>query len=177
MTFDNVKGLQQTLAQLEQVSSGMRNSASRKAVVAGARVVLKKAKSNVNSRSGTLRRGLVAAFSKKRSRKDVVAVALVRARAGLKYQPKTRVTRKGRTVTTRNADAYYAGFVEFGHLTVQRGGKIISGIARRRREAQETSKRVKPHPFLEPAYKTEGRAALDAIERSLRESLNRGGKG
>lgn len=161
-----VHGLPEVLAKLESASVKMRRVISRRAVVAGARVIARQARANAPRRTGVLRRALFGHFSPKRSRRDQLAVSLVRARSGNK-EGKHRVAR-GRT----NRDAYYAGWVEFGHRIVPRktatGSKFITA---RRREAKSTGRRVPPRPFLEPAYKSHGAQAFAEIERVMREGL------
>lgn len=172
-------GLETVLRNLDKASGTVQNAASRRAAVEAARVIARQARSNAHRVSGTLRRSLVAAYSRKRSQKNVVQVALVRARAGIKYRPKERVTRKGKHTSTKNADAYYAGWVEFGHKVVGRfkgkyedypvrGRGRLTGLATRRRASKT---KVRPYPYLAPAFQSHGRQALKALEDSLRSSL------
>ena len=154
-----VRGFAEVLGRLASASLKLRRTISRKVVVAGARVIAAGAKRNAPRKTGTLRRAIFGHYSRKRSRTDVVTVALVRVRSGNR-EGKRRV-RQGKS----NRDAYYAGWVEFGHRIVGRGRASI--IARRR----GAGKRVPPHPFLAPAYQSEGQKALLEMERVAREGL------
>lgn len=162
-----VRGFAEVLGRLATVSTRMRRTVSRKVVVAGARVIAAGARNNAPRRTGTLRRAIFGHYSSKRSRRDVLAVALVRARSGRREA--NRTNRRGKRLASR--DAFYAGWVEFGHDAVPRGSRG-RGIATRRRNAKIKAKRVQPRPFLAPAYKSEGQKALVEMERVARLGLN-----
>lgn len=161
-----VKGLKETIDKLERVSRRMRQTVARKAVVAAAKVVALQARRNAPRITGTLRRAIFWHYSSKRSKTDQVVVALVRARSGEKEA--SRRSKSGKRLANR--DAFYAGWVEFGHRNVPRKGKGTS-IGFRRRAAPTTS-RTPPHPFLAPAYLATRHAALAALEQSMRDGLN-----
>ena len=168
-----VRGFPETLAKLEAASVKMRRVISRRVVVAGARVIAAQARRNAPRRAGVLKRAIFGHFSPRRSRRDQVAVALVRARSG--NREGKRRTSKGKT----NRDAYYAGWVEFGHRIVQkfkgrytdykpRGIGRLTGISKRRRESNSS---VPGRPFLATAYKSEGQKAFVEMERVARAGL------
>lgn len=161
-----IRGFPETLKRLEAASVKMRRVISRRVVVAGARVIAAQARKNAPRRTGVLRRAIFGHFSPKRSRRDRIAVALVRARSGNR-EGKRRVAR-GKS----NRDAYYAGWVEFGHAIVPRKGRSGSSIGARRRDARTSKRRVPPHPFLAPAYQSEGVKALAEMERIARAGLD-----
>lgn len=188
-----VKGLPEVLARLKEATFDLQNKSARRAVGNAARNTAKVAARNAAAlrntkdyqHTGTLARAIIGHWSPKRSKEYLVHVGLVRARSG-KY---LRKRKKG------SQDAYYAGWVEFGHLSVaRRKGKYTdlplrglgraTGISVRRREAQlrayETKgaeRTVRPHPFMAPAWSATKTAALRIIEETLRRDLNRAAKG
>lgn len=161
-----VRGFAEVLGRLASVSTRMRRTVSRKVVVAGARVIANQARRNAPRRTGTLQRAIFGHYSPKRSRRDTLAVALVRARSGRREA--NRTNRRGKRLASR--DAFYAGWVEFGHDAVPRGSRG-RGIAVRRRNARIAAKRVQPRPFLGPAYQSAQQPALAEMERVARLGL------
>lgn len=151
----NMRGIEAVLDNLAQQSDKVQNRVARKAGLAGARVIVRKAKSLAPRKRGVLRRALVAHTSRKRTRPGVVVTALVRVRSGRKEA--RRVTKSGKSASR---DAYYAGWVEFGHKIVRRGERRASI---RRRRGRSEDERVKGYPFLEPAYASTQQQTLDAI--------------
>ena len=175
-----VKGLRETLSKLDRVSVRMRRTVARRSVTAAARVIAVQARANARPRkqTGTLGRAIFSHYSPKRSRIDKLAVALVRARSGKREA--NRSSKKGLRLASR--DAYYAGWVEFGHRIVDkfkgrytdykiRGRGRLTGLAMRRREALKTGRKVRAYPFLEPAYLSKRQAALDEMARVMAEGL------
>lgn len=162
-----VTGLHEVLGRLASASMKMRRVIARRMVIAGARVFAVRARRNAPRRTGTLRRAIFGHYSPKRSRRDVLMVGLVRVRSGKKEA--NRKTKGGKRLASR--DAFYAGWVEFGHQIVPRAGKARQSIGARRRDARTGGKRVPPHPFLAPAYHSEGAKALAEMERVARSGL------
>lgn len=179
-----VKGLPEAMARFQRAAFDIQGAAAKRAVGAAARNTAKVAARNAaalrntpkRQPTGTLARAIIGHWSPKRSKEYVVHVGLVRARSGKKLQK-----RKG-----GSKDAYYAGWVEFGHLNVPRrkgrysdfalrGAGRATGISVRRREAQSRNKRTPPHPFLAPAWNATKVGAVRIIEESLRRSLNKAG--
>jgi hypothetical protein len=151
-----VSGFPEVLARLDRFSDKVQTRISRKAVVAGAQIIARVARHGARRRTGVLKAAIFAHYSPKRSRKEQVVVALVRARSGKKQRD--RVSKKGKKLADR--DAYYAGWVEFGHRIVPRDlspdAKLVSKKERNRRLKQRRSNsktRVRDYPFLAPAYR------------------------
>lgn len=73
------------------------------------------------------------------------------------------------------ADAFYARWVELGHLIVARRGKGLSSRTARRVAAAFAGKRVPPRPFLAPALEATAARAVqvlgDEVRRRLPEAL------
>lgn len=166
-----VTGLKEALAKLESVSVKMRRQVSRKAVTAAARVIATEARRNAPRRTGVLKRAIFGHYSTRRSRRDVVAVALVRARSGKKEA--NRVNKKGKRLASR--DAYYAGWVEFGHKIVARRGSRNAPIQlRQRREAASavTAKRVEGREFMGKAYRSHRERGLQTMVETMKNGLD-----
>ena len=150
-----VYGLEELARKLKALPARMTRNALRSGVNAGARLVRDTYKMSVNSRTGTLRRSIVTKFIRERSN-DQQAMYYVTARKGKKLQ------RLGK----RNADAYYAGWVEFGHKIVPRGGK---GTFRARRAAATGT--VEGKRWLTRAFESKKLSALDAIKIRIGQNL------
>lgn len=185
-----VRGLPEVLIRFQRASFDLQGVAAKRAVGAAARNTAKVAQRNAgdlrNTRertpTGTLRRAIIGHWSPKRSKEYLVHVGLVRAKSGKRLRKRK----------SGSQDAYYAGWVEFGHRNVPRRkgrytdlplrglGRAI-GISLRRRFAAEREQagaknaRTPPHPFLKPAWEATKVGALRIIEETLRRSLNRGG--
>lgn len=181
-----VKGLPEVLVRLKDATFDLQNTSARRAVGAAARNTARVAQRNARTLTrtpdrtptGTLARSIIGHWSPKRSKQYLVHVGLVRAQSGKRLQK-----RKG-----GSKDGYYAGWVEFGHLSVpRRKGKYTdlplrgigraTGIAVRRRAALQRDKRVKGYPFLAPAWEATKVGAVRIIEATLRRDLNRAAKG
>lgn len=174
-----VRGLPEVLRRLDSVSTKVRRQLSRKSVVAAARVISTEARRNAPRKTNTLKRAIIAHYSPKRSRRDQTAVALVRVRSGRAYS--NLVTKKGKRYSL---DAYYAGWVEFGHKIVPRfkgkyedyrlrGRGRLTGLANRRRAATDFGppKHVRPHPFMAPAYRSQRERALQVMTETMRKGI------
>ena len=181
-----VKGLTEALARLQQATFDLQGVAAKRAVAAAARNTARVAQRNASGLkntkgrqpTGTLSRAIIGHWSPKRSKEYLVHVALVRAKSGKRL----------RKLKSGSKDAYYAGWVEFGHLNVpRRKGKYsdfalrgvgrATGIAVRRRAATQRNSRVSPYPYLAPAWNATKVGAVRIIEESLRRSLNRAARG
>jgi len=101
-----VHGLEELARKLKALPARMTRNALRSGVNAGARLIRDAYRGSVNDDTGTLRRSIITKFIRERSN-DQQAMYYVTARKGKKLQ------RLGK----RNADAFYAGMVEFGHYT------------------------------------------------------------
>lgn len=75
-------------------------------------------------------------------------------------------------------DAFYAGWVEFGHYYVPPGGKGgIGGSLRQRRKLRSLSSArfVPGRPFLRPAFESKKEAAVQAMVDRLKQRLDKAG--
>lgn len=185
-----VKGLPEAMLRFQRASFDIQGAAAKKAVAAAARNTAKVAQRNARgltrtkerTPTGTLARAIIGHWSPKRSKEYLVHVALVRVKSGKRLRKRK----------SGSQDAYYAGWVEFGHRNVPRrkgrytdlplrGLGRATGIATRRRFAIEREQagaanaRTPPHPFMKPAFEATKVGALRVIESSLRSSLRRAG--
>jgi HK97 gp10 family phage protein len=178
-----VKGTREIVQRMTELSAGMRTASARRAIVAGARVIRDLAKRGVRQKTKTLRKAIIASYSKKRTRRSggKSQVALVRVRG---FPPKKGERPAG--------NAFYAGWVEFGHLLVPRGAGskrkleeykagtrkgvgrgIVSGREVRRRAAQKTQARVRAFPYLQPAYTGGQQIAYNTMIKVMSEELDK----
>lgn len=150
----HIDGLAKLNDALKQLPDNVAKNILRRSVYAGAKVIRDNARdrapvftgsvSEGHPPPGTLKRSIVmkqiAALSGKYRQTFFVAV-----RKGKKYQKQGK---KG----TLSQDAYYAGWVEYGH--VAKGGKSVPA-----------------HPFMRPAWDSGKDAALNAIRDSLKAGI------
>ena len=71
-------------------------------------------------------------------------------------------------------DAYYAPWVEFGHIARGPGQRIRGGARRKRLELQRLlsgSSFVPPNPFMQRAFRKGQRAAIDAFYKQLEKAF------
>lgn len=190
-----VKGLPEVIVRFQRATFDLQGASAKRAVGAAARNTARVAQRNAPIGSyryprkkgeskpvpGTLKRAIIGHWSPKRSKEYLVHVGLVRVKSGKKLRK-----RKG-----GSQDAFYAGWVEFGHRTVpRRKGKYsdfalrglgrATGIAARRRAAfaataAGTRATTPGYPFLKPAWEATKVGALRIIEETLRRDLNKAG--
>jgi HK97 gp10 family phage protein len=113
-----VRGLRELRAKMQQVNRDLRNKGARRAIGTAAGLVKRTVVSGAPVRSGTLRRAALVNYRRKEST-DTRTVYVVTFRRGKRYQPKAGKSGK----LSLNRDAYYAGWVEFGHRIVPRRHK------------------------------------------------------
>lgn len=171
-----VTGLQELNRALGNLASNVQRQYLRGAVAAGARVFKDAAVRNVPVRSGKLRRAIYSKWITEASG-DSRQTFLVSVRRGKRFQSQTKVNRRGKSVTTKDTDAYYWTWVEFGHVaTGPKGG--LKGGSRRRAAAREKLKSaghfVPPRPFLRPAFSSNVNAAIDAVRIELARRIAEG---
>lgn len=165
-----VHGLPELKAKLEALPATIATRVLRSAVLAGANVI--KEEAIRKAPTGPARRGISPPGTLK-----AAAVVKFASQESNATQVEYLVTfRKGKAQRKHGRDAYYASWVEFGHLMVPRSARAetLAGVLRNRRtlrsrraKAQTSGKRVEPHPFLGPAFEDAKQRALDAIVAQL----------
>lgn len=170
-----VTGLQELNRNLVRLADDVQRKHLRGAVAAGARIVRDAAVRNVPIRTGTLRRAIYSKWLQEASGNNRQTF-LVSVRRGKQYQAKTRTSKKGRVTKTKNADAYYWTWVEFGHVAT--GPTRIAGGATRRERSRQKLKSagrfVPPRPFLRPALESNKTAAIEAVRAELAKRIAEG---
>lgn len=170
-----VDGLDVLEARMQSLAADVQNRIARAAVGAAARVVAGEARlrapraeaahwrsKGVKVPPGTLARAITAARSRIESAPGR-EVWRVFARHGKKQQAK-------------GLDAFYAGWVEFGHYYVPRKGKLGASLQLRRKLRQMSSAVFVPgRPFLRPAFDAKKEAALAAMVDQLKQRLDKAG--
>lgn len=159
-TTVKVEGLSQLAEAFRLLPQNIGKNVLRGAVYRASKVVRDAAKELAPVESGTLKRSIYMKQIRERSG-PLVQTFYVSARKGKKYRKKGKGAGSGR-------DAYYAGFVEFGHFT--RGSK---GRLRKTNRGQANNQAladmvqtgqvrwVSPKPFMRPAWDSRKREALD----------------
>lgn len=152
------------LAGLDRLTEMLGENALRAAGYAGAKVFQEEAIANTDKfkdPTGVIKRNIIVKRIEEES-------------DGAKKQTYRVVVRKGKMNV--EGDAFYAGFVEFGHNIVRRKPTDKTWKAHRAAELLERgSSRVPARPFMTPAYYAGVRAALDAMRTRLAEKLKENG--
>lgn len=111
-----------------------------------------------------------------------LAKAIAAGRSRSESQPGREIwrvfVRHGKKEQARGLDAFYAGWVEFGHYYVPPGGKGgIGGSLRQRRKLRSLSSArfVPGRPFLRPAFESKKEAAVQAMVDRLKQRLDKAG--
>lgn len=170
-----VTGLTELNTALRKLAEDVQKKYLRGGVAAGARVVKSAAVRNVPVKSGTLRRAIYSKWMREASGNERQTF-LVSVRRGKRYQAKTVTSKKGRSRTTKNNDAYYWTWVEFGHVATG-PTKIKGGTARRekaRKALKSSGKFVPPRPFLRPAFEANKLAIIEAVRVELAKRIMEG---
>jgi HK97 gp10 family phage protein len=156
-----VRGIKELIEAFGKASEELRGPAARRALGQAANLISKNARQQVRSRSGNLRRAIVARYSRRRSDPTKQQVALVRIIGGRGG----RTNRKG-----QNVDGYYAPWVEKGHRIIpKRQSYTYAGIALKRgtlkaaRQRAGNARRTRAVQFLENAYRGTRGIALQKI--------------
>ncbi len=145
MVSVEVQGLAQLERNLIAMGQKLGLKAIRSALGAGANIIKKEATTLAPSLSGRLRRALYVKRLPKPnpySEKYILSV------------------RHGKKLQKRDLDAYYWGWIEFGHLTRPSHGRISSGEGSK-------LKKIAPQHFLIPAFVHKKIEALDKIKAVL----------
>jgi HK97 gp10 family phage protein len=170
-----VTGLRELNTALTRLADDVARKHVRGAVAAGARIIRDAAVRNVPVRTGKLRRAIYSKWIAAASGRDRQTF-LVSVRRGKNFQSKKRQNKRGRTVTTRDNDAYYWTWIEFGHVAT--GPTRIGGGSVRRARARSALKSagrfVPPRPFLRPAFEANKTAAIEAVRAELAKRIVEG---
>lgn len=167
----HVKGLDELARKLKALPQKIARKAFAGGVSAAAKVIQDDYKSRINNRTGTLRRSVVRKFIREQSN-DQQVVFYVVPRKGKKLR---RVGKRGEN---KSADAYYASWVEFGHLT--RPSKTRA-LKRGRGRNEAVSKliaagsvhRVQGKRWLTQAFESNKMKAIDVMKERIAENLRK----
>lgn len=148
-----VDGLAELQKALLTLPLELRNKPLNSAVLAGAKVIQKKAKENAAAikRTGTLEKNIVVARSRIGTGAGRSEYAVLVKRVKNRYannRKNRRMHRVGKTYYTYG-DAYYWRFIEFG------------------------TRKMQPRPLLRAAFEAEKIQALEAIKAKLASSIDR----
>lgn len=165
-----VTGLDQLQRALQQLPERLAKNVLRGAVAAGAKVIRDEARRRApiyNGPDGTVPRGVIRrAIYASSSRQLTTALSqgyIVNVRSGKKYQA---VGKKG-----RNADAFFAPWVEYGHYVVPRRPSGVTVRAHRAIYRTSKGQFVAPRPFMRPAFESKKEEALKVIKDYLTQRI------
>lgn len=176
-----ITGLKELSDSLTKMKNDVAIKHVRGALAAGAAVIRDAARQNAPQMTGKLRRAIYSMWMRELSDSERQTF-FVSVRRGKKFRSRTLTVKGGKTRTTKDTDAYYWTWIEFGHTTRQSGGRIKGGSARReqtRAGAKAKGAFVPPQPFLRPAFESHKYAAVAAfyaelVKRIFIENLKKG---
>ena len=172
-----ITGLKEFNNALANLAVKVSKEYARGAVGAGAKVIYDQTVANVPARSGRLKRAIYRAWIPNQSNAERQTF-FVSVRRGKRYQARTIVSKKGKSRTTKNNDAYYWTWVEFPHLATGRtkikGGVRAREMARGKMLREGTAKLVPGQGFMRRAYESKKNAAVDAIKDELQKRIFNG---
>jgi HK97 gp10 family phage protein len=154
-----VLGIPDLQRALDRLAVDLRKKVIRKALRAGAKVVLNQAKANAPVRTGLLRRRITVMASKLRkvSRGEIGVFLTVRA------------TKKARATKDRRNDPFYFKFQESGfHAT---GRHKIGGGTKRRALGRQAFRFIAGKQFLGRAFEAKRSEALQVIINEVRSHI------
>lgn len=180
VTSVKVTGLRELNDALTKLADDVAIKYARGAVAAGAALIRDAARENVPVLSGKLKRSIYSKWIREASSRERQTF-FVSVRRGKQFRAKQRVSKKGRTTMTKDLDAYYWTWVEFGHIATG-AGKKIKGGAQRRSDTRSKLRSsgatfVPPRPFLRPAYEQNKQQAVEAIRSELSKRILEGVRG
>ena len=147
---------------LAALSEGLREGALRSAGFAGAQIIQQRAIANAPYFTGTVAQGHPPPGTLKNS----IVVKRVVDECGDFKQSYIITVRRG--PVGGNHDAYYAHWVEYGHIYRGAGDKLTGSAsvkaAKRAMHISMGGKVVPAHPFMRPAFLSTREAAAKAIE-------------
>ena len=166
------EGLRELQARLATLNQDVQNNISRAAVGAAARVVAKEARLRAPRAE--------AAHWRARGKKvspGTLAKAIAAGRSRSESSPGREIWRvfvnHGKKAQGRGADAFYAGWVEFGHHVLP--SKQMGSLSARRRAKASMAKWIPGKPFLRPALESKKEAAVAAMVDRLKQRLDKAG--
>jgi len=164
-----VEGFDELRRAMKALSAEVRDKHLGDGIGAGALVIQKEAKALAPVRSGKLKRAI---YRKRLPNDGGGAVQwIVGVRRGKKYQSRTLTTRRGKTVTTTDRDAYYWTHVEFGHIARGPGQRITGGFRSKRSKREQLraggATVVAARPFMRPAFERRKGDAVEVIRKRL----------
>ncbi|MCA3068094.1 MAG: HK97 gp10 family phage protein [Rhodocyclaceae bacterium] len=174
-----VTGLRELNDALAKLADDVAIKHARGAVAAGAALIRDAARANVPVRSGKLKAAIYSAWIREASSRERQSF-FVSVRRGKKYQPRMKVGRGGKQRATKDLDAYYWTWIEFGHIAT--GGMKIKGGTKRRARTRANmreagAKFVAARPFLRPAFEANKLKAIEVIRAELAKRLFEGVRG
>lgn len=169
-SFD-VPGFKELMDKMEQLPIRLEKSVMRGAIRAGSKIVADQARRNAPVLQTPDKRRVFGALAKS-IRVMATGVKNSVVRGGVVAGGKTSV---GRGKNKEAADAFYAMWVEYGHLIRTAGQRLMGGT--RSKQAQRASlaasgaASVPPHPFMRPAIDSKTQAAIDATAQYIRDRV------
>ena len=171
------EGLTELKTRLAMLNEDVQRNIVRAAVGAGAREIAKEARLRAPRAETAHWRARGKMVSP-----GTLAKAIAAGRSRRESQPGREIwrvfVRHGKKEQARGLDAFYAGWVEFGHYYVPPGGKSgIGGSLRQRRKLRSLSSArfVPGRPFLRPAFESKKEAAVQAMVDRLKQRLDKAG--
>jgi len=170
-------GLVEIKSRLTTLNDDIQRNVVRAAVGAGAREIAKEARLRAPRAEAAHWR----AKGKKVS-PGTLAKAIAAGRSRTESQPGKEIwrvfVRHGKKEQAKGLDAYYAGWVEFGHYYVPPKGKGGAGGSLRQRRkirALGSARWIPGKPFLRPAFEAKKEAAVQAMVDRLKQRLDKAG--
>lgn len=158
-----VKGLKELSQELEQLPKKLQKTAIRRAVAAGAKIILQKAKSSAPRDSGALRRAIARYNRNNRNEPNITRQSI--------FVRTNRKRTKGQV--KRGENPYWWYFQEFGYNAI--GRRKFTGRGRQSRDAfRKSAGRFIPETkFMRKAFSTSSGRALVTFRRTLRTELDK----
>lgn len=170
-------GLAEMKNRLAALSADVQRNVVRAAVGAGAREIVKEARLRAPRAEAAHWRA-----KGKKVPPGTLAKAIAAGRSRSESQPGREIwrvfVRHGKKEQARGLDAFYAGWVEFGHYYVPPGGKggVGGSLSQRRKLRTLSSARFVPgKPFMRSAFESKKAAAVQAMVDRLKQRLDQAG--
>lgn len=183
----NLSGFSQLSEKLQRLADQVSKKAQRRALAAGAVVVREDARRRVSVRYGALKKSIVSGTRRSQKSKEYYGYVTIAAKAfrvnakgkAKAVSSKVQTLRKKKYVRGEVYPRNYAHLVEFGTSPHSiKSGTTNKGVAGYlNRWGAELDGRLhpgaKPKPFMRPAVDTNGEAISAAIEKVLREAIEK----
>lgn len=162
-----IKGLRQLEDRMRAFPAKLQRRAMKKALAAGARLIVREAKSNAPIASGALKRNIVAKAGPKR--RDIAGstryiVGVLHGKTNTRETKNIRGAVRKRRVSAydrRGQDPYYFRFQELGFTAIGRAKRGSAG------------RKIAGRHFLRNALQTKSKEAVEAIRRVLAQEVER----